>query len=57
MADEEEFGAMMAENLTLKEVVSEQNETLAQLREQMTTLNERLASFSVAGEDTTQVCK
>lgn len=42
MADEEEIGAMMSENITLKDIIAEQNETQNQLRQQLADLTEAL---------------
>jgi predicted RNase H-like nuclease (RuvC/YqgF family) len=54
MADEEEFGSLLAENLSLKEIIAEQNETMSQLREHLATLNERLSLQITPEKDNTQ---
>lgn len=45
MAEDEEIGAMMAENLTLKDLNAELNENQAQLKQQLQELTEQLASL------------
>lgn len=55
MAEDEQIGAMMAENLNLKDIVAEQNETVSELRQQLLELNERLAALQSTNKGTEHV--
>jgi len=55
MADDEQIGTMMAENLNLKDLVSEQNETISELRQQLSELNERLSTMQTPNMGTEHV--